>query len=199
MNGGVLWRRPRPGRGCSAIDRIIALTNICHWNTSWATLIHSTTSHFAYNMFILITYFLLFHPLSVVVPWISQRPSALSTSFCSLKALLLSQRPSALSKPFCSLNALLLSQRPSALSKPFCSLKALLLSQRSSALSTPFCSPTLQRTKKLCLTVGEISAIFQTRHTQSVLSHVDLANHNECLETGDTRSEAKYDDISGEM
>jgi hypothetical protein len=34
-------------------DVITALTNIRHWTTSWATLNHSTASHFVYNMFIL--------------------------------------------------------------------------------------------------------------------------------------------------
>jgi len=53
----------------------------------------------------------------------------------------------------------------------------------------------VSKNKKLCSTVRPISAIFQTSHTLSVrpvLSHVNLAHHNECLETGDTRSEAKY-------
>lgn len=58
------------------------------------------------------------------------------------------------------------------------------------------------KNKKLCFTARQISAVFQTSHTLSVrpvLSHVNLAHHNKCLETGDTRSEAKYDDISGGM
>ena len=53
----------------------------------------------------------------------------------------------------------------------------------------------VSKNKKLFSAVRQISAIFQTSHTLSVrpvLSHVNLAHHNECLETGDTRSEAKY-------
>jgi hypothetical protein len=61
-----------------------------------------------------------------------------------------------------------------------------------------FCCPTRQRTKNCVLLLDRLQQSY-TLSVRPVLSHVNLAHHNECRETGDTRAQAKNDGITGGM